>query len=241
MDLFEYQLDEHVAVMTMNSGENRFTLTFLDAFLNILDEIENQTAATVLVVKSADPKIWSNGIDLDWLTATVSENPETGLEFSRRLMDLLRRVLTYPLITIASINGHAFAGGAILACAFDFRFMRTDRGYFCFPEVDIHIPFMPGMDAIIKKALPGHLSLEAQLTGKRYTAAELEANKAVFKACHLDDLMKEVLSFAKTLNKGRNILKPIKEVGFKHILRVMDIDDPAYLQARRSASSGQGI
>jgi enoyl-CoA hydratase/carnithine racemase len=237
MTPFEYQIDEHVAVLTMNSGENRFTFTFLDAFLEILDEIENQTTATVVVVKSADPKIWSNGIDLDWLRAAVAENPEMGNRFSARLMDLLRRILTYPLITIAAINGHAFAGGAIMACAFDFRFMRTDRGYFCFPEVDIHIPFLPGMDALIKKALPGHLSLEAQLTGKRYTAVELEAHKAVFKACHLNDLMNEVMTFAKAMNKGRNILKPIKEVGFKSILRVMDVDDPAYLAARRSPSN----
>jgi enoyl-CoA hydratase/carnithine racemase len=234
MDLFEYQLDEHVALVTMNSGDNRFTIHFLEAFLKILDEIENQTAATVLVVKSADSKIWSNGIDLDWLQAAVTENPEMGSRFSATIMKLLRRILTYPLITIAAINGHAFAGGAIMACAFDFRFMRTDRGFFCFPEVDIHIPFMPGMDALIKKALPGHLSLEAQLTGKRYTAAELETHKAVFKACHLDDLMNEVTAFAKTMNKGRNILKPIKEVGFKHILRVMDVDDPAYLEGRKN-------
>lgn len=234
MALYEYQLDEHVAILTMNNGENRFTLPSLEAFLKILDEIENQTAATVLVVKSADFKIWSNGIDLDWLTAAVAENLETGIQFSMRLMQLLRRILTYPLITIAAINGHAFAGGAIMACAFDFRFMRTDRGYFCFPEVDIQIPFAPGMDAIIKKALPGHLSLEAQLTGKRYTAAELEAHQAVFKACHLDDLMNEVMTFAKTMNKGRSILKTIKEVGFKHILRVMEIDDPVYFESRKA-------
>jgi enoyl-CoA hydratase/carnithine racemase len=233
MPQFEYTLEDHVALVTMNSGENRFTLAFLEAFLEILDEIEKQTQASVLVVKSADAKIWSNGIDLDWLRSAVAENPETGNRFSSRIMDVLRRILTYPLITIAAINGHAFAGGAILACAFDFRFMRTDRGYFCLPEVDIQIPFMPGMDALIKKALPGHLSLEAQLTGKRYTAAELEARGAVSKACHLDDLMNEVLAFAKAMNKGRSILKTIKEVGFKGILRVMDIDDPAYLQARR--------
>ncbi len=233
MAFYEYKLEEHVAVLTMTNGENRFTLPSLDAFLAMLDEIENQTTASVLVVKSADTKIWSNGIDLDWLMPTVAEDPEKGSQFSVRLMQLLRRILTYPLITIAAINGHAFAGGAIMACAFDFRFMRTDRGYFCFPEVDIQIPFMPGMDAIIKKAF-GHLSLEAQLTGKRYTAVELEAQKVVVKACHLDDLMNEVKAFAKTMNKGRSILKTIKEVGFKHILRVMEIDDPVYIEERKA-------
>jgi enoyl-CoA hydratase/carnithine racemase len=234
MALFEYQLDDQVALVTMNSGENRFTYDFLKAFEGTLEEIEHRTKATVVLVKSAHEKIWSNGIDLEWLVAEVSRDPEAGTRFPSLLMQFLRRLLTYPLITIAAINGHAFAGGAIMACAFDFRFMRTDRGYFCFPEVDIQIPFMPGMDAIIKKALPGHLSLEAQLTGKRYTAVELEAQKAVFKACHLDDLMNEVMTFAKTMNKGRSILKTIKEVGFKHILRVMEIDDPVYFESRKA-------
>ena len=235
MSQFQYELIEQVAVVTMNSGENRFNFTFLDGFLELLDDLEKNTQASVLVVKSADPKIWSNGIDLDWLRPAVAENPEAGGRFSITIMKLLRRLLTYPMITIAAVNGHAFAGGAILACAFDFRFMRTDRGFFCFPEVDIHIPFMPGMDAIIKKAFPNTLALEAQLTGKRYTASELEAQKVVVKACHLNDLMNEVLAFAKTMNKGRDILKTMKEVGFKNILRVMDKDDPEYLEARRGS------
>ena len=70
-----------------------------------------------------------------------------------------------------------------MACAFDFRFMRTDRGYFCFPGVDLGIAILPGMDAILKKALPTPMVLEAELTGKRYTAAELEARQVVVKAC----------------------------------------------------------
>ena len=183
----------------------------------------------MVLVKSAHEKIWSNGIDLEWLLAEVGRDPEAGTRFPSLLMRFLRRLLTYPLITIAAINGHAFAGGAIMACAFDFRFMRSDRGYFCFPEVDIQIPFMPGMDAILKKALPTALVLEAQLTGKRYTAAELEAQRVVVKACPVGDLMNEALAFAKTMNKGREILKTMKEVTFKNILRVMEADDPAYL------------
>jgi enoyl-CoA hydratase/carnithine racemase len=237
MSLFPYELDGHVAVVTMNSGENRFNFNFLDAFLEILDEIENQTEASVLVVKSGDPKIWSNGIDLEWLGPLTAKNPETATLFPTRIMEVLRKILTYPMLTIAAVNGHAFAGGAIMACAFDFRFMRTDRGYFCFPEVDLHIPFMPGMDAIVKKALPLPFALEAQLTGKRYTAGELETKGVVVKACHIDDLMTEVVNFAKTMNKGRSILKTMKEVGFKDILRVMEIDDPAYLEDRKNRTN----
>ena len=229
MTSIDYRLDEHVALVTMNSGENRFTYDFLKAFEDLLEEIEKRTRATVLLVKSGHEKIWSNGIDLEWLIAEAARNPEAGTRFPSLLMQFLRRLLTYPLITIAAINGHAFAGGAIMACAFDFRFMRTDRGYFCFPEVDIQIPFLPGMDAILKKALPVPMVLEAQFTGKRYTAAELEAYQVVVKACPAGDLMNEALAFAKTQNKTREILKTMKTVTFQHILRIMDTDDPAYL------------
>jgi enoyl-CoA hydratase/carnithine racemase len=231
MGLIEYRLDENVAVVTMNKGENRFTYDFLQAFMDLLAEIEQQTRATVLLVHSAHEKIWSNGIDLEWLLAETGRNPEAGRRFPERIMALLRRLLTYPLTTVAAINGHAFAGGAIMACAFDFRFMRSDRGYFCFPEVDIQIPFMPGMDAILKKALPTTLVLEAQLTGRRYTAADLEARRVVLKACGADELLPQALAFAKTQNKTREVLKTMKEITFRDILRVMDTDDPLYLKS----------
>ena len=51
------------------------------------------------------------------------------------------------------------------------------------------------------------------------------------KPVRASDLMNEALAFAKTMNKSREILKTMKEVTFKNILRVMEIDDPAYLQS----------
>ncbi len=235
MSLIEYRLDERVAVVTMKSGENRFNAEFLEAFEGLLDEIEHRTDATALLVESAHEKIWSNGLDLEWLKSELVRNPEAASGISERLMRFLRRLLTYPLTTIAAINGHAFAGGAIMACAFDFRFMRTDRGYFCFPGVDLGIVILPGMDALLKKALPTPMALEAQLTGRRYTAQELEARQVVVKACPVNELMSEALTFAKTMNKGREILKTMKEVTFKNILRVMETEDPACLEALKGS------
>jgi enoyl-CoA hydratase/carnithine racemase len=43
MAAMEYELDEHVAILTMNSGENRFNFDFYDAILQVFDEIENNT------------------------------------------------------------------------------------------------------------------------------------------------------------------------------------------------------
>ena len=45
MALFEYQLDDHVALVTMNNGENRFTYDSLKAFEDLLGEIEEQIRA----------------------------------------------------------------------------------------------------------------------------------------------------------------------------------------------------
>jgi hypothetical protein len=41
--------------------------------------------------------------------------------------------------TVAAVTGYAFGGGATLGMAYDWRVMRADRGYYCFPEVDIGV------------------------------------------------------------------------------------------------------
>ena len=235
MAQFEYMVDENVAVLTMNEGENRFNYDFLQGFMDILDEIEQKTSASVLVTTSSHEKIWSNGIDLEWLVAHVQKNgPEEAQKFPLTIMKLLRRILTYPMITIAAINGHAFAGGAIMACAFDFRFMRSDRGFFCIPEVDIGIPLMPGMDALFKKAVPLYKFNEMQFTGKRLTAQECAEHNIAMKACPIEELMPEVMAYAKTLNKRRDMMARMKAVTFKDILRIIDEDDPVYVATRNT-------
>ena len=232
MSFVEYTLDENVAVVTLNRDENRFNPDFLGACLDVLDEVENETTALTLVVKSSHEKIFSNGIDLEWLAPIIQKGDiKTAKDFFYQMNALFKRIVTYPMITIAAITGHAFAGGAILCCAFDFRFMRSDRGYFCFPEVDLGIPFLPGMNAMLKKAIPRYKLEEMEYTGKRLTAEECEEHHIITKACHINELMDEILAFAKTLNKKRAVIKELKERLNKDIIHALDVEDVPYIES----------
>jgi len=223
MPLIEWSIDENIALLTMKSGENRFNLGFCNELLKALDDIEKKTAANALVVRSADEKIWCNGMDLDWLVPAIGRKDPDVEKFFDTQDQVYRRITFYPMITVAALTGHAFAGGAILACSFDFRFMRADRGFLCFPEVDLNIPFLPYMDALVQRAMPMHKVFEAELTGKRFTAAELEKYNVISKACpSADETVKEAVAFAKSLNKGRGIVTAMKKVMNARIWDFMD-------------------
>lgn len=123
------------------------------------------------LVTTAAGKFYSNGLDLDWLS-THSDRAEW---YVGRVQALFARILTLPIPTAAALPGHAFGAGAMLAIAHDYRVMRADRGYFCFPEVDIRIPFTPGMAALIQAKLTPKTAVASMTTGRRFGGIDAAA------------------------------------------------------------------
>ena len=232
MSILEWKKDGIVAVLTMTNGENRHNPTFTDSILNAFDEIEKDENISSVVIASNDPKNWSQGIDLPWLTSVFNNKDYQAIkDFMYGLNKIFKRILLYPMPVIAAINGHAFGDGAIMACACDFRFMKSSKGFFCFPEIDISIPFLPGMICLVKKAFPYYKVEEAVYAGKRFGAKELEEHHVIMKACEDDEmLMREAIAFAKTFTKKRPIFGEMKRRYHKQIIEVMDKEDPKYIE-----------
>ncbi|GAA3216838.1 enoyl-CoA hydratase/isomerase family protein [Actinocorallia longicatena] len=159
--------DGNVHVLRLDDGENRFTQDYLESMSVCLDELERLDGNAALVTTGVG-KFFSNGLDLDW----VGANPDGMGAYVHRIQDVFARLLSLPIPTVAAVNGHAFAGGGMLALCHDFTVMRSDRGWFCLPEVEIGIPFTPGMSALIQSRLSKATAHEAMVTARRYTGAE---------------------------------------------------------------------
>lgn len=232
MSVIHWTKEKKVAVITMDDGENRHNPAFVERMLNVLDEIESDEAISAVVLRGGGGKYWSLGIDIEWITQVLSTgNNQEVRDFLYGLNRLSARILTFPLPVIAALNGHAFGDGAMLALACDFRLMKADKGYFCFPEVDINIPFMPSMLEIIRKVIPPYLMEEMILSGKRMNAFELAQHHIIFKVCaDEDELMRESLAYAATFNKARGIMAEHKKRLHKGILELMQNADPSYIE-----------
>jgi enoyl-CoA hydratase/carnithine racemase len=228
----EWKKVETVGIITMNNGENRHNPDFVHALLAAFDENEQDPGVSSVVIASSDPKNWSQGIDLQWITGAMAKNNLQEIrDFMYGLNRIFKRILLYPMPVIAAINGHTFGDGSIMACACDFRFMKADRGFFCFPEIDINIPFLPGMLAIVRKAIPHYKLEELAFSGKRTGAAELEAHHVIVKACENEEvLMHESIAFAKTFTKKRPIFGEMKKRMHGSIIEIMEKEDPVFIE-----------
>ncbi|SHG51635.1 Enoyl-CoA hydratase/carnithine racemase [Thermosyntropha lipolytica DSM 11003] len=238
MAIVEWQKDGTVAIMIMNNGENRHNPVWAEAMLATYEEILADQEIKAIVLTSSDPKYFSLGVDTNWLGEQLKTGDyPTISKWLYRNSEVFKAFLLSPVPTIAAINGHAFGNGAMLAGSCDFRFMRADRGYFCFPEIDLGIQFAPSMIEWMKRIMPYHLFIRLKFTGERVDARELEKYNVIIKACENGEkTLEEAVAFARTFNKSRTTLAEMKRRTYKHIIDKMIYEDPEYYDYKPEAA-----
>jgi enoyl-CoA hydratase/carnithine racemase len=199
--------DGDVRILDLGSDENRFSPDWLAAVGEALDEVAAAAGPRALVTR-ATGKFWSNGLDLDWLGA----HGDQLASYVDSIHAIFAKTLALPVPTVAAVQGHCFAGGAMLALAHDWRYMRADRGFFCLPEVDIHIPFTPGMSALIQAKTTPATATDAMTTARRYGGTEAAAAGLVTEAVDEDTVLARAVEHAAALTgKAGPTLGTIKQ------------------------------
>jgi enoyl-CoA hydratase/carnithine racemase len=213
---------DDVFVLDIGDTENRFHPDWVASVIALLDEVEKAPGPRALVT-AATGKFFSNGLDLDWLSA---HGDQAGA-YVAAVEELLARVLTLPVVTVAALQGHAFAAGAMFSLAHDVRVMRGDRGYWCLPEVDINIPFTVGMSALIQARLTPQVAHEAMVTARRYGGNDALAAAIVDHTADENSVRQAAVEIARAqATKAGPVLGTIKARMYAHVrdaLREQDV------------------
>ena len=94
-----------IYLLTWTHGaDNRLTSDFCQTLILALDIISQKHEPGVVITTSGLEKFYSNGLDLEHVGATPGFWKDS-------LYALWLRLLTFPMPTVALVNGHGFAGG----------------------------------------------------------------------------------------------------------------------------------
>ena len=200
MSTMELTKEGSVYVLTLTNGANANTITedVISEYNDVLDELDASSENATLIMTSDDPKFWCNGVNLDWI---IKQPHDYFPKFVQLLDELFLRFALLPMPTVGCLTGHTYAGGAVIAVTMDFRVMRKDKGFFCFPEVDIKIPFSPVMYEILR-LLPDHYALnELLLTGRRIGGTDALEMKIVSAVYPQETLFEKAMELATSLAK----------------------------------------
>jgi enoyl-CoA hydratase len=168
---------------------NALDVELLDSLTETLEKLEEGSRGVVL---TGSESIFCAGIDLPRLL-------ESDRSYTQKLIEsldtCLKEMIDFPRPLVAAINGHAVAGGLILACACDYRVLGSPEAKMGLTELAVGVPFPPLAFEVVRQAvgLPTarRLVLGAELIGSQ-GAKEMGVVDEVVSSAELRDRASQI-------------------------------------------------
>ena len=161
-------LDEDVCILGLSFPRgNAINFSLIEAVNAALDEIDRSDARAIVIASKG--KVFCAGLDL---VESYEYDREKLTRFVDAFDDLFIRLFALRRPVVAAVNGHALAGGCIVAMTADHRVMATGSTWIGINEVELGIPFPSGALEIARFALRPETWTDAFLVGRRYAPEE---------------------------------------------------------------------
>ena len=159
------EVEQGIAVLSMQRPPaNAVDIALLTQLAATLRELEQRSDVAAMVLTGAG-KAFSAGLDLK-LVPTYDRAQQN--ELLCILNQALYQLYAMPIPTVAAVNGHAIAGGLVLALACDMRVAVESSALFGLTEVRAGVPFPVAAMAIVQAELSPATARELVLGGKNH-------------------------------------------------------------------------
>lgn len=193
LSLIKISSDNGIATIIMTRGKvNAINMEMVAELQRGFGEIENDDTART-VIFTGNGKFFSFGFDIPEL---LTYSKEKLIEFLTGFTGLYTYLYTFPKPLIAALNGHAIAGGCMLASACDFRIMADGKAKIGLNEINIWASVFAGSVEMLKSSTSGLHAHRVLLEGGMYNAQEALELGLVDKVYPEDDVMNEALKIA---------------------------------------------
>jgi len=183
-----------IAILRMAHGKaNALDAEFCNGLADTLEKIESSAARAVIVVGTGS--IFSAGVDL----VRISEGAPYVRQFLPALHRLFDASFNLPKPMIAAVNGHAMAGGCVLACCADVRIAVRGHGRIGITEMLVGVPFPALAFEVMRYAAKAQYLPEMTLSGATYLADEARERGLVDHVVEPAELMDRAMVEAKRL------------------------------------------
>lgn len=193
--MIELETVDGVAVLRMQHGRaNALDIEFCEALVARFAKLRGDAAAAI-VLTGAD-SIFSAGVDLKRVGADGAGYVRAFLPALHRLYE---EIYFHPKPVVAAINGHAVAGGAILACCADRRIMGHEVGRIGVTELLVGVPFPALAFEILRASVPVEYLAEFAYSGATYMTDDALECGWVDEIAEPEELLEDAVAVAKEL------------------------------------------
>ena len=189
------QRDDGVLVVTLAHGKaNVMDLEFCTALAERFEAFAAAPPAALVV--TGQGRIFSAGVDLNRLL-------DGGADYARSFLPSLDRMLLallgVPCPVVAAINGHAIAGGCLLAVAADRRLMARGGGRIGMPELRVGVPFPPVALELARSVVQSHALQRALAGGETFEVDVAQAVGLIDAPVEAEQLLEQATALAADL------------------------------------------
>ena len=193
--MISHEQRDDIAILTLAHGKaNLLDVEFCRAVAAALDECAVSSARAAVII--AEGTIFSAGVDLRRL---VDGGHRYAEEFLPALGHAFDVAFAFPKPLVAAVNGHAIAGGCILANAADRRLMARGTGRIGVPELLVGVPFPTVALEIMRQHVPPPHLAALIFSGETVVADRAVELGVVDAAVDPDRLLDEAVGAAKAM------------------------------------------
>jgi enoyl-CoA hydratase/carnithine racemase len=167
------EIKDGIALITLDRPDklNALNYELIDRLMAVLDRIEVESSARVVVLTGAGDRAFSAGADIHEFSGSVRQGANTAVrDFVRRGQAMTARLEAFRKPVIAAVNGLAFGGGCEITEAVHLA-IASDRASFAKPEINLGMPPTFGGTQRLPRLAGRKRALELLLTGDSFSPA----------------------------------------------------------------------